>query len=183
MTKKTQFFRKIYLSHFIRNGTKGLRKGYVWEVNWRLNKDSNILTPSSSGYSSTSFSSCGAAQPEALRAQLSAGSDSHCFELQQPTPNSDLQLTQTSCGTGLYHCLTYTCFSECRICSQFSPSTVKVTPWYLRSDATVIYTGSFLIWQLGWVGGQYVTIMVWFGLVLWHINHCRLFNDKSFLYI
>ena len=26
---------------------KGLRKGYVSEVSWRLNKDYNILTPSS----------------------------------------------------------------------------------------------------------------------------------------
>ena len=26
--EQTHFFRKIYLSHFIRNGTKGLRKGY-----------------------------------------------------------------------------------------------------------------------------------------------------------
>ena len=26
-------------------------------------------------------------------------------------------------------------------------------------------------------------INVWFGLVLWHINYCRLFNAKSFLYI
>ena len=25
--------------------------------------------------------------------------------------------------------------------------------------------------------------MIWFGLVLWHINHCRLFNAKSSLYI
>ena len=25
--------------------------------------------------------------------------------------------------------------------------------------------------------------MVWFGWVLWHINHCRLFNTKSSLYI
>ena len=25
--------------------------------------------------------------------------------------------------------------------------------------------------------------LVWFGLVLWHINHCRLFNAKSFLYM
>ena len=25
--------------------------------------------------------------------------------------------------------------------------------------------------------------LVWFGLVLWHINHCSLFNAKSFLYI
>ena len=73
-----------------------LRKGYerviVWGVSWRQ-QNCNILTPGSSGYSSTSFSSCGAAQPGALRALLSAGSGSHCFELQQLTPNSDLQLT------------------------------------------------------------------------------------------
>ena len=25
--------------------------------------------------------------------------------------------------------------------------------------------------------------MIWFGLFLWHINHCRLFNAKSSLYI
>ena len=25
--------------------------------------------------------------------------------------------------------------------------------------------------------------LVWFGLVLWHTNHCRLFNTKSSLYM
>ena len=25
--------------------------------------------------------------------------------------------------------------------------------------------------------------MIWFGWVLWHLNHCRLFNAKSSLYI
>ena len=25
--------------------------------------------------------------------------------------------------------------------------------------------------------------MIWFGWVLWHINHCRVFNAKSSLYI
>ena len=25
--------------------------------------------------------------------------------------------------------------------------------------------------------------MIWLGLVLWHINHCKLFNAKSSLYI
>ena len=135
-----------------------LRMGYVWEVSWRLNKDCNILTPSSSGCSSTSFSSGGAAQPGVLRAQLSAGSGSHCFELQQLTPNSNLQLSRTLCSTGLYNCLTSTCFSERRICTQFNPSTVKVIPLYLRPDALVIYTGAFLIWLLDRVGGQYVTL-------------------------
>ena len=27
------------------------------------------------------------------------------------------------------------------------------------------------------------TGFIWFGLVLWHINHCRLFNAKSYSYI
>ena len=27
------------------------------------------------------------------------------------------------------------------------------------------------------------TCRFWFGLILWQINHCRLFNGKSFLYI
>ena len=143
MTNKTQFFRKIYLSNFIRNGTKRLRKGYVWDVSWRLNKDCNILTPSSPGYSSISFSSCGAAQPGVW------------FSLR--TAITDSKLNRASCGTGLYNCLTSTCFSERRICTQFNPSTIKVIHWYLRPDAPVIYTGAFLIWLLGQVGGQYVT--------------------------
>ena len=29
----------------------------------------------------------------------------------------------------------------------------------------------------------YIFNIIWFGLVLWHINHCRLFNAKSSLYI
>ena len=51
-----------YTSHFIR---KGYERVIVWEVSWRLNKDCNILTPSSSGYSSVSFSFFWTAQPEA----------------------------------------------------------------------------------------------------------------------
>ena len=122
--KRTHFFRKTYLSHFIRNGMKWLCVRGELEIE----QNCNILTPSSSGYSSSSFSSGRAAQLGALTAQLSAGSGSHCLILQQLTPNSDLQLTRTSCSTGLYNCLTFTCFSEQHICSQFNPSTVKVIP-------------------------------------------------------
>ena len=165
----THFFRKIFFE-MVR---KGYERVIVWEVSWRLNKDCNILTPGSSGYSRTFFSYCGAAQPGALRAQLSAGSSFHCFELQQLTPNFDLQLTRTSCSTRLYNCLTSTCFSERRICTQFNPSTVNDIPWFFRLDAPVIYTGTFRIWQLGRVGGQYAT---WVKLyqycssrrILWH---------------
>ena len=84
MTNETRFFRKTYFSLY----SKGLRKGYCVRGELETEQNCNILTPSSSGYSSASFSSCGTAQPGALRVLLSAGS--HCFELQAPTPNSDL---------------------------------------------------------------------------------------------
>ena len=69
---------------------KGLRKGYVWDVSWRLNRDCNILTPSSSVFSSTSFSFCWAAQLGALRAQPSAES---WFSLPR-TATTDSKLTE-----------------------------------------------------------------------------------------
>ena len=141
ITNETHFFRKTYLSLY----SKGLRKGYCVRGELETEQSCNILIPSSSCYNSTSFSFSWAAQPEALRAQPLLGPGSHYFELQQLTPNSDLQLTRTSCSTGLYNCFTSTCFSERCICTQFNPSTVKVIPWYLRPDAPVIYTGAFLI--------------------------------------
>ena len=130
-----------------------VRKGYVWEVSWRQN--CNILTPSSSGYCSTSFSSCGAAQLGALKAQLSAGSGSHGFELQQLTPNCKLKNFPVAPGYIIVWHPPASC--ERHICTQFNPSTVKVILWYLRPDAPVIYTGKFLIRVLGRVGGQYAT--------------------------
>ena len=157
--KRTQFFRKLYLSHIIRNGTKGLRKGYVWEVSWRLNKAATYWPPALLAIAALlslvllGCSSRGPKDPSLRWLWFSL------LELQQLTPNSDLQLTRTSCSTGLYNCLTFTCFSERRICTQFNSSIVKVIPWYLRPDAPVIYTGAFFIWQLGRVGCQYVTFL------------------------
>ena len=122
-----------YTSHtlFERVG-KGLRKGYVWEVSWRLNKLQHI-DPSSFVFSSTSFSFCWAAQSGVLRAHnplLGAGSLYSILSPPKLTPTN-----WTSCRIGLYHCLTSTC--ERHICTQFNPFTVKVIPWYLRPDAPV----------------------------------------------
>ena len=65
-----------------------------------------ILTPSSSYYSSTSFSFCWAAQLGVIESHNPLSiADSHCLELQL-----ELQLTQAICGTWLYNCLTPTCF-------------------------------------------------------------------------
>ena len=119
--ERTHFFRKIYLSLY----SKGLRKGYVWEV--------NKLTPSSSVFSSTSFLFCWAAQLEGLRAQPSA--ESWVSLPQIATTDSKLTELPVTPGYIIVWCPPASC--ECRICTQFNPSTVKVIPWYLRPDAPV----------------------------------------------
>ena len=135
-----------YTSHTLfERVAKGLRKGYVWELSWRLSRlqhnDPKFLC-----FSSTSFSFYWAAQSGVLRAQPSLGAGSHNSIL---SPTNWLQLTEPVCGTGLYICLTATCFLWAHICTQFNPSKVKVIPWYLRPDAPVIYLDASLIWQLG----------------------------------
>ena len=136
--ERTRFFRKIYLSLYW--------KGCVQDANWRLNKDCNILTPPA---------------PPAITVRLFRSprllNQPLCWEL-VPTARTGTLTSKLWTPTawltvspGLYHCFTPT---------QFNPSTVKVIPWSLRRDAPFIYTGAFLIWKLGRVGGQYATIVV-----------------------
>ena len=51
------------------------------------------------------------------------------------TPTNWLQLTRTVCGTGLYNCLTPTCFLWAPQLHWIQP--VKVISWYLQLDALV----------------------------------------------
>ena len=112
--EQTQFFRKIYLSHFIRKGYERVmceRWGGDWtklhhidpQLFWLLQRFFLILQGCSTG------------GPEV---PASVGTWFSLLELQQLTPNSDLQLTRTFCSTRLYNCLTSTCSSEHRICTQ-----------------------------------------------------------------
>ena len=63
--ERTQFFRKIYLSLYLKRVQKGYERYYLWEVSWRLNRTATYWPPNSSGYSSISFPFSLAAQPGA----------------------------------------------------------------------------------------------------------------------
>ena len=102
--EQTHFFRKIYLSHFIRNVCERVMCER-WVGDWT---NCNVLTPSSFVFSSISFSLCWAAQSGVLRAHSPLlGADS-LYSILSPT--NWLQLTEPVCGPGLYNCLTHTCF-------------------------------------------------------------------------
>ena len=141
--KRTHFFRKIYLSHFIRKGCERV-KCERW-VGDRTN--CNILTPNSSVFSNTSFSFCWAAQSGVLRAHsplLGAGSLYSIF-----SPTKWLQLW-TSCRTGLYHCLTSTWFLWVSHLHQ-------IQPVHSQGYTLISSTGCTCSLIDGSVGGQYVT--------------------------
>ena len=116
-----------------------------WLGDWT---DSNILTPSSSDYSSTFFLillGCSTGGPEGPSPLLGAGS--HC--------NSNfncnwLQLTRTLCGTGLYNCLTSTCFL-------WASHLHRIQPVHGQSYILISSTGCTCFSIDGWVEGQYVT--------------------------
>ena len=82
---------------------------------------------------------------------------SHCRELQQLT-----LIHWTSCRTGLYHCLTSTCFLWA---SHLHP----IQPVHSQGYTLISSTGCTCSLIDGWVEGQYVTIFPF------NINH--LFGD------
>ena len=134
------------------------------ETDWT---DCNILTPSSSVFSSTSFSFCWAAQT-----LPSAGS---WFSLPRAatrtstatrTPTNWLQLTQTVCGTGLYNCLTSTCFL-------WASHLHRIQPVHGQGYILISSTGCTCFLIDGWVEGQYV---------IWRINTLLYKNISLTLY-
>ena len=143
-TIMTQFFRKIYLSHFIRNGCERVMCER-WVGDWT---NCNILTPSSFVFSSTSFSFCWDAQSGVLRAHSPLLGVGSLYNILSPTPW--LQLTEPVCGNRLCNCLTLTCFLWASHLHPFQP--VHSQAYYLIS--TTGCTSSLID---GWVGGQYVT--------------------------
>ena len=141
-----------YTSHFIWKGLKGLRNVLCMRGELETEQNCNILTPptllATAGFLSYSpgLLSRGPGGP------ASAGT---WFSFQHLLSNwSELPAAP---GYIIIWCPPTSC--ERHICTQFNLSTVKVIPWYLRPDTPVIYTGAFLIWQPGRVGGQYVTVL------------------------
>ena len=105
----------------------------MWEKSWRLNKDCNILSPSSSVFSSISFSfflGCSTRGPDG---------PALCWVwfLLPRTVTNWLQLTELPVAPVCIIVWRPPASCARRICTQFNPSTVKVILWYFRPDTPV----------------------------------------------
>ena len=120
--ERTQFFRKIYLSHFIR---KGYERVIVWEVSWRLNKNYNIfitlalLDIAAFLARSAWLLNRGPGDP------ASAGSDSHSSNWLQTLFSN---ISELPVAPGFITIRRSPASCEHYICTQFNPSTVKLSP-------------------------------------------------------
>ena len=143
--EQTHFFRKIYLSHFLQNGCERVAKGLCVRGELETEQTATHWPPVPLTIVALLFSFCWAAQPGFLKAQAL------CWELVLTASNCNsnfncnwLQLTQLSVAPGYIIVWRPPASYECRICTEFNLSTVKVISWYLRPDAPI------LDWRLGW---------------------------------
>ena len=142
--ERTHFFRKIFVSQFIRNVCERVMCER-WVGDWT---NCNIFTPSSFVFSSTSFSFSWAAKQGVLWAHgpLLVAVSLYCVL----SPTNWLELNEPVCRTGLYNSLTYTCFLWA---SHLHPIQPIHSQGYILLSSTECTSFSID----GWVEGQYVT--------------------------
>ena len=137
--ERTQFFRKIYLSLYLK-GFERVTKGFtVWEVSWRLNRTATysppLLWPWQRFFPVLLGCSTGGLGAQPLWDMVLI-------------PASSLQLIWTSCHRGyitIWHPPTFCERHNFALNSTPRQSRSPLISWYLRPDAPVIYTGAFLL--------------------------------------
>ena len=151
--ERTHFFRKIYLSHFIRNGCERVTKG--------LCERGELDTEQTAAYWPPVPLSLAALLSRSTRLlnRGSCGPTALCWVL-VPSSASYLQLdwlqvSEPVCGPGLYNCLTATCFLWA---SHLYPIQLVDSQGYTLISST----GCTCSLIDGWVGGQY-TKDIWTG--------------------
>ena len=132
----TQFFRKIYLSLYLK-GFKRVTKGItVWEVSWRLNRTATywptLLWPYQRFFPVLLGCSTGGLGAQPLW---------NMFLI----PASSLQLTDFLFSPGLYNFLTTTFLWASQIALNSTHLRSRLYPDIPQPDAPVIYTGAFPI--------------------------------------
>ena len=143
--ERTQLFRKIYLSLYLK-GFERVTKGFTeWEVNWRLNRTA-IYWPSLFWLSQPFFPVLLSCSTEGLGAQP-------LWDMVF-IPASSLQLIWTSCRRG--YMIIWRQPTSCErhnfaLSSTPRQSRLPLISWYPRPDAPVIYTSAFLL-LTAWLG-------------------------------
>ena len=148
--ERTHFFRKTYLSHFIRNGCKRVTKGFCVRGELETEQTTTYWPPVPLSLAALLSRSAG------LLNRGSWGPISLCWVLVLSTASYlqliDSKLTEPVSRTGLYNCLTSTCFLGA---SHLHP----IQPVHSQDYILMSSTGCTCFSIDGWAEGQYVTVL------------------------
>ena len=144
--ERTHFFRKIYLSYFIRNGCERVAKGLCVRGELETEQTATYWPPVPPSLAALRSRSAGPLNrgpwgPSPLLRQVLTASNCDNW----------LQTNWTSYRTGLYHCLTSSCFL-------WASHLHRTQPIHGQGYTLISSTGCTCSLIDGWVGGQYVTI-------------------------
>ena len=146
--ERKHFFRKIDLSHFIRNVCERVAKGLRVRGELETEQTATYWPPVLLSLAALLSRSVG------LLNRGSSGPTDLCWVLVLSTASylqlTDFQLTRTVCGTGLYNCLTSTCF-------QWASHLHPIQPVHSQGYTLISSTGCTCSLIDSWVEGQYVT--------------------------
>ena len=141
--ERIHFFRKIYVSQFIRNGCERVAKGLCVRGELDTEQTATYWPPVPFSSAALLFLSAG------LLNRGSWGPIALCWVRVLSTA-SYLQLTEPVCGTGLYNCLTSTSFVWA---SHLHP----IQPVHSQGYTLISSTGCTCPLIDSWVEGQYDT--------------------------
>ena len=160
--ERTHFFRKIYLSHFIRNGCERVTKGSCVRGELETEQTATYWPPVPLSLAALLSRSAGL---------LNRGSwvpIGPCWVLVLSTASylqlTDSKLTEPICGPGLYNCLTPPCFL-------WASHLYPIQPVHSQGYTLISSTGCTSSLIDGWVGGQYVTLSILIKIWLIILQH------------
>ena len=133
--ERTHFFRKIYLSHFIRKGCEKVAKGLCVRGELETEQTATYWPQVPLVIAAVPLHSVEVLNRESWGPNPSAGGWFSLPRAATRTPTNWLQLTRTVRCTGLYYCLTTTCFLWASHLHRIQP--VHMSRWYLRPDPPV----------------------------------------------
>ena len=160
--ERTHFFRKIYLSHFIRKSCERVRDELKTEQTATYWPQVPLFLVALLSHSAGLFNR-----------GSSAGSWFSLPRTATQTPTNWHQLTQTVCGTGLYKCLTTICFL-------WASQSYRIQPVHGQGYILISSTGCACFLIDGWVEGQYVTLCTNVKLNCFQCNFLNTFKVRIY---
>ena len=170
--ERTHFFRKIYLSHFIRKGCDRVTNGLCLRGELETEQTATYWPQVPLTIAALLSYSAGLLNRGSWGPKPSAGSWFSLPRTATRTPTNWLQLIWTSCRRGYIIICRPPTSCERHLIQPVDSQGYPLIPWYLWPDAPVVYTSAFLL-LTGWSGSicnMFTQYSIVYYATFWDLN-------------